>query len=217
VKNSQEKNGKWIVDVLLVVVIIAMGILIYYRVTQWLEDRRADSDDITPEFSGESTSEPAENMGEEVLEQPGANQEGQEITAQPALDFNLESLTGENISLSDFVGTPVMVNFWATWCPPCRAEMPLIQEYAEANQGDFVVLAVNVGEEKSTIENFVTNQNFDDLIFLLDPTNSVVNLYRISGFPTSLFIDSEGMLQGTYIGEMSRDLLIQYLAKIGVK
>ena len=135
----------------------------------------------------------------------------------PAKDFELQDMDEQKIRLSDYKGKVILLNFWATWCPPCRAEMPLMQEYAEANQGDFVVLAVNVGEEKLTIENFVTNQNFDDLIFLLDPTNSVVNLYRISGFPTSLFIDSEGMLQGAYIGEMSRDLLIQYLAKIGVK
>jgi thiol-disulfide isomerase/thioredoxin len=136
---------------------------------------------------------------------------------QPALDFSLESLEDRNISLSDFKGTPVMVNFWATWCPPCRAEMPLIQSYAEANRDEVVILAVNAGEDKATVESFATAQDLDDLVFLLDPDNSVASLYRIPGFPTSLFIDAEGMLTAAHIGELNEDLLIQYLAKIGVK
>ena len=216
-KNNQEKNRKWIVDILLVVVIIAMGLLIYYRVTQLLEDRRSTSEETEQEIREEPTVEENKDQGLEVLEQPATGQEGEEVTAQPATDFSLESLDEEIVSLSDFVGTPVMVNFWATWCPPCRAEMPIIQEFAEAHQDELAVLAVNAGEDRPTIENFVENSDLDALIFLIDPENSVASLYRVPGFPTSLFIDAEGMLQAAHIGELDRDLLGQYLEKIGVE
>ncbi len=216
-KNNQEKSKKRIVDVLLVVVIIVMGSLIIYRVNQMLNDRQAASEDIGSELSDEPTAESVGDNGGEVLEQADSDLQAQETTGQPALDFSLESLDKENITLSDFVGTPVMVNFWATWCPPCRAEMPIIQEFAEAHQETLVVLAVNAGEDRPTIESFVASQNLDALIFLLDPENSVASLYRVPGFPMSLFIDADGMLQAAHIGELDRDLLRQYLEKIGVK
>jgi thiol-disulfide isomerase/thioredoxin len=218
---KKDKNNRRIVDVLLVIVIIAMGLFIYYRVNQILSDRKTESlgltyesmDGLTPEPTSESTKFFVDNQSDQLA----STQEHQDNTFQPALDFSLESLEDRNISLSDFKGTPVMVNFWATWCPPCRAEMPLIQSYAEANRDEVVVLAVNAGEDKATVESFATAQDLDDLVFLLDPDNSVASLYRIPGFPTSLFIDAEGMLTAAHIGELNEDLLIQYLAKIGVK
>lgn len=217
-KNS--KNRKF-VDVLLVIVIIAMGLFIYYRVTQILSERKTESPVSPSEVIDESTPEPtlqsinsfAENQSDKLT----PTQDQQDTTTQPALDFSLDSIENRNISLSDFRGTPVMVNFWATWCPPCRAEMPLIQSYAETYLDEFVVLAVNAGEDKETVESFATAQNLDDLVFLIDPENSVASSYRIPGFPTSLFIDAEGMLAAVHIGELDEDLLIKYLAKIGVE
>ena len=212
-KNIKDRKNRWILDVLLVVGIIGMGLFVYYRVNQMLSDREPDADGSSPETIIQPTSVPTDT----VVEIDESAQDEQEIEAQPALDFQLVNLKGNDTSLSDFLGTPVMVNFWATWCPPCRAEMPLIQEFAAEHQGDFVVLAVNVGEEKPIIESFVEAQNLDDLIFLLDPTNSVASLYRVPGFPTSLFIDEDGMLQAVHIGEVDRDLMTNYLAKIGVE
>lgn len=221
IKNKKTKKNRLIVDVLLVIVIIAMGLFIYYRINQTLSDRKTDVAGSPTERMNESSPEPTSDstnfFAENQPDQLPQNQEMQDTTIQPALDFSLESLEGRIISLSDFKGTPVMVNFWATWCPPCRAEMPLIQSYAEAHQDSVVVLAVNAGEEKSTVESFATSQNLDDLVFLLDPANSVAGLYRIPGFPTSLFIDAEGMLTAAHIGELDENLLIQYLAKIGVE
>jgi len=216
-KKNQEKSRKWIVDVLLVVVIIAMGLLIIYRVTQMQDDRRATSEDITPELTEEPTAESVGDNGGEGSDQTDSDPQVQENIPQQALDFSLVGLDGENISLSDFFGTPVMVNFWATWCPPCRREMPLIQEFAAAHQGALAVLAVNAGEDRTTIESFVESHELGDLIFLVDPENSVANLYRVPGFPTSLFIDAEGMLQAAHIGELDRDSFGQYLEKIGVE
>jgi thiol-disulfide isomerase/thioredoxin len=211
--HKPDKKNRWILDVLLLVGIAAMGLFVYYRINQMLSDREQDADGSSPETINQPTSFPTDTL----VESYKSDQQEQEIEAQPALDFQLVNLKGNDTSLSDFLGTPVMVNFWATWCPPCRAEMPLIQEFAAEHQGDFVVLAVNVGEEKPIIESFVEAQNLDDLIFLLDPTNSVASLYRVPGFPTSLFIDEVGMLQAVHIGEVDRDLMTNYLAKIGVE
>jgi thiol-disulfide isomerase/thioredoxin len=218
---KKDKNNRRIVDVLLVIVIVAMGLFIYYRVNQILSDRKTESEGMSSEAMDEATSDPTSEstnyFSDSQSDQLVSNQEHQDTTIQPSLDFTLESLEDQNISLSDFKGTPVMVNFWATWCPPCRAEMPLIQAYAKANQDEVVVLAVNAGEDKATIQSFATAQNLDDLVFLLDPDNSVASLYRIPGFPTSLFVDAEGLLTAVHIGELNEELLIQYLAKIGVE
>lgn len=220
-KFRKTKKNRLIIDVLLVIVVIAMGLFIYYRINQRLSGRKTESPELLSDTGDDSETETkSESMNSSTEDEPNqsiSTQESLDTTIQAALDFSLVSLEDRNISLSDYKGTPVMVNFWATWCPPCRAEMPLIQSYAEAYQDDVVVLAVNVGEDKSTVESFAAAQNLDDLIFLIDPENSVASLYRIPGFPTSLFIDAEGMLKAAHIGELDEDLIIHYLAKIGVE
>jgi len=207
-RNRLFTNRKLIIDILMVVVIAAMAVLVYYRVDQVIDYEKESEKAAT----GSTQNNPQEEMTQTPLEQ-----EPTEFDAEPALAFNLVNLDGESVALSDFLGNAVMVNFWATWCPPCRAEIPLIQEYAAANQGQLVVLAINAREENHTVQNFVDSQNFEDVNFLLDPTNSVADLYRVPGLPTSLFIDAEGLLQGIHIGELDEDLLTTYLAGIGVK
>lgn len=196
----------------MVVVIAAMAVFVYYRVVQMINNQKASEESTT-----KSSSESSQNNSQEEMTQTPLEQEPTELEAQPALAFTLANLDGERVALSDFLGIAVMVNFWATWCPPCRAEMPLIQEYAAANHGQLVVLAINAGEENNIVQHFVDGQNFEDLNFLLDPTNSVADLYRVPGLPTSLFIDAEGLLQSVHIGELDEDLLTAYLAEIGVK
>ncbi len=208
-KIQSKKRKKLLIDIILAVVIVAMGIFIYYRVNQMRIDQEENADN--------SSSDSLKNLVEGGDTPSDTPQDDQDNKARAAFDFNLDSLDGDSISLSDFVGTPVMVNFWATWCPPCREEMPLIQEYAAAHQGDFVVLAVNAGEEQALVESFVTSNSFTDLIFLIDSENSVATMYQIPGFPTSLFIDTEGMLQAAHIGVLDRDVFIQYLAQLGLE
>jgi thiol-disulfide isomerase/thioredoxin len=135
--------------------------------------------------------------------------------ADLAPDFSLESLNGDSVSLSDYRGKAVMINFWATWCPPCRAEMPLIQDFADQFADELVVLAVNAGEHRGDVAYFVEEHGFD-LVFLLDPENSVATLFNVRGFPTTLFIDQQGVLQATFIGEMDEAILSTHLEKIGL-
>lgn len=201
-----EKN-KWIIDVTLIIIILVMSVFVYLELDRLMEFIRGPLVTLTPE----ETSNPV------VLNEPTEvpDLELETPTEKPAPDFELINLSGETVALSDHRGTAVIVNFWATWCPPCLAEMPMIQEFTDKYDGKLIVLAVNVGENESVVRNFLVEHDLD-FIFLLDPAKSVTSLYRILGFPTSLFIDKEGILRATHIGEMDETLLANYLRKVGL-
>lgn len=106
--------------------------------------------------------------------------------------FTLDSLDGGRISLSDHLGHPVLVNFWATWCAPCVEEMPLLAGAAAQFDDDgLVVLLVDVGEETRLVEDFVAEQGLD-LPVALDMNSETSYVYRVSGYPTSVLIDAGG-------------------------
>lgn len=118
-----------------------------------------------------------------------------------APDFQLQSLDGETVALSDLRGKPVMLNFWATWCGPCRLEMPFIQEIFEdkAWADRLEITTVNVGEESSQVENFMEHYGLSFHV-LLDKDTSVAQNYNIRGIPTTFFIDKNGIIKDVQIG-----------------
>ena len=127
-----------------------------------------------------------------------------------APDFKLQRLDGEVVALSDLRGSPVMLNFWATWCGPCRVEMPFIQEVFEdkawAEQG-LVILTVNVGEASLRIKQFMEHFGLSFHV-LLDKDTSVAKNYNIRGIPTTFFIDKNGIIKDMKIGAfLSREEL----------
>jgi peroxiredoxin len=134
---------------------------------------------------------------------------------KPAPDFELELLDGTKVSLSDFEGHPILINYWATWCPPCREELPLIQERLDRYSPDLVVLTINAGEEPKTVRNFIQQKAFSFHV-LLDPEWKAEALYGIYAYPTTVFIDREGLIQARYVGGMSAEILDEYLKLIGV-
>ena len=122
-----------------------------------------------------------------------------------APDFQLDNLNGQPVSLNDFRGKPVLINFWATWCPPCRSEMPFIQDtFTDKKWIDegLVVLAIDIGESPSTVREFVKNYGLTFPV-LLDSTRDVSLEYYIRGIPTTFFIDREGIIQDIRIGPFS--------------
>jgi peroxiredoxin len=129
--------------------------------------------------------------------------------------FSLYSLDGDRINLSDFTGTPVIIIFWATWCEPCQSEMRTLQEKLDYHQPGLFVLAVNAGEYKKEVSKYYL-ENELNFPALLDPTLSVLNLYQIRAYPTSYFVDSQGIIKGIHIGVMSEKQLNKYLREIGV-
>ena len=128
---------------------------------------------------------------------------------KPAPDFQLPNLEGQPISLSDFRGKPVLVNFWAVRCPPCRFEMPFIQAiFEESSDTGLVILAVNIGETPSRVRDFIQSGNFSFLV-LLDTNQDVALEYNIRGIPTTFFIDKEGVIQVIKVGAFSSMLEIK--------
>jgi peroxiredoxin len=133
----------------------------------------------------------------------------------PIADFELNTLTGEKVQLSQFRGQAVMINFWGTWCPPCRNEMPLLQSAYEANQPELVILAVNVNDTTRAAQDFVEEMGLTFPI-LMDDAGTVRSQFQVRGYPTTYFVDQDGVLREQFIGELSQVRLDEYLAKIGV-
>lgn len=120
----------------------------------------------------------------------------------PAPDFTLTTIQGDELTLSDFRGTAVMVNIWASWCGPCRSEMPAMQEVYETYPSqEFTILAVNAtdGDSRKAAKDFVTKHQLTFPI-LLDTTGEVGDRYRVHSLPTSFFIDRRGVIDKVVIG-----------------
>ena len=134
---------------------------------------------------------------------------------KPAPDFQLQSLDGELVSLSDLRGKPVLINFWATWCVYCRDEMPYLQQiYEEWTGKGLVVLAINIGENPSTVEKFMQSYNLS-LPVLLDTKEVTGRKYNVSPIPTTFFIDKDGIIQEKRIGAFqNKEQIEQYFSKI---
>jgi len=117
-----------------------------------------------------------------------------------AADFQLLGMDGVPVSLSGLRGSPVVVNFWASWCYPCIFEMPHIQGIYEDYTADGLkVLAVNMAESKATVERFMVEGSYS-MPVLLDSEGEVARQYGIMSLPTTLFIDKAGVIQGKKIG-----------------
>ncbi|MBT3391472.1 MAG: redoxin domain-containing protein [Chloroflexi bacterium] len=133
----------------------------------------------------------------------------------PAPDFELVALTGESIRLEDLRGQPVLINFWATWCAPCKLEMPAFQDRYEQYAGDLRILAVNFDEPRADVQAFA-----DDLSLtfdvLLDPGGEVQRLYQVRGYPTTVLVDADGVVRVLHIGLMTENQLDQYLSELGL-
>jgi len=117
-----------------------------------------------------------------------------------APDFKLQNLEGKAVSLGGYRGTPVLINFWATWCGPCVYEMPFLQQiYEEWSDKGLVLLAVNVGETPAKVTSFMKQYNLS-LPVLLDTTETVARKYGVTGWPTTFLIDRDGVVQDRVIG-----------------
>lgn len=128
-----------------------------------------------------------------------------------AIDFKLKDLNGQELSLSDLKGKKVFLNFWATWCPPCKAEMPEIEKlYQETKDSDLVIVAVEIGEPLETVKSFIDSNKYSFKV-LIDPDQSVASKYNITSIPTSYFIDTDGNIVSKHVGGMNLDQMKLYI------
>ncbi|MBV7506512.1 redoxin domain-containing protein [Bacillus sp. sid0103] len=147
----------------------------------------------------------------ETTSQTTTSKEGLAVGAK-APDFELKTLTGEKIKLSNLKGKKVMLNFWATWCPPCKAEMPAMEKFSKQKQKDIVILAVNI-DPQLDVQGFV-DENKITFPILLDADDQVNETYQVLSIPTTYFIDSKGIIQNKYTGSMDLDVMKDFTNKL---
>lgn len=145
-----------------------------------------------------------ENISPESETEVGLEQGNQ------APDFELENVDGETVRLSELRGEKILLNFWATWCPPCRAEMPDMQKYHEEDN-DGIILAVNLLETEQSfrqVDDFLQEYGITFQI-LIDENTEVASLYNAFALPTSYLIDAEGIIHTKAIGTINYDYLVE--------
>lgn len=143
-----------------------------------------------------------------------SNSESSTIAQIQAANFKLKDLSGKDVSLSDFTGKKVFLNFFATWCPPCRGEMPDIQQiYEETKDKDIVILAIDLGEDVKTVQSFADKNKYSFNI-LLDSDTAIATKYEIASIPTSYFIDRKGNITAKHIGAMSLEDMRKFINNI---
>lgn len=135
-----------------------------------------------------------------------------------APDFELTTLAGKPVKLSDYKGKKVILNFWATWCPPCRAEMPDMQKYYEEQaEGENVeILAVNLTTEDKgmdAINAFVAEFSLTFPV-PMDTEGSIGKVYQAATIPTSYMIDTEGRVQNKIVGPMNEQMMEDFIANM---
>lgn len=138
------------------------------------------------------------------------------LEGAPAPDFTLTTADGRTMGTGDFLGRPLLINFWATWCEPCRLEMPAIQARYERYAADGLqVLAVDFDEPAGDVAAFGQELGLT-FPLLLDPSGSVQRLYQVRGYPSSFFIDRQGVIRAVQIGVMTEGQLDHNLAGLGL-
>ena len=158
-------------------------------------------------------------VGEEgnVTKEEGANK------GEMAPDFTLETLSGETVTLADLKGKKVILNFWATWCSPCRKEMPHLQTYYEeyAEKDNAVIIAANTtyneygakDKRKENVQAFLDSLDVT-LPVLLMPDDSIIKQYEVLTIPSTFMIDSEGRIQHHIVGPLDEKAIRDYVTQL---
>jgi cytochrome c biogenesis protein CcmG/thiol:disulfide interchange protein DsbE len=188
-----------ILVVALVALLMGVGIV--------LAGRLAGSGSAIPDLAAFAPQQPALPVGSGALPLEG----------QPAPDFTLKTLDGSTVTLSKLQGQPVLINFWASWCMPCRAEMPeIVRAYATHKADGLIVLAINMTFQDSLPEAQAFAKEFHmPFPVLLDDTGAVArDAYRLSVLPMSFFVDRKGVIVHRQIGAMNGKQLDTFVGEI---
>ncbi len=136
------------------------------------------------------------------------------VKGHPAPEITLETTAGETVNLSDFKGKPVLINFWATWCPPCRAEMPDFQALHRELGDDVVVFSVNASSQDNGDVNAFMEEFGITFPVLLDKTGLAGVTYNVRGLPTTVFVDRNGVINEIFTGGLNKAYLEAKLSEL---
>jgi thiol-disulfide isomerase/thioredoxin len=131
-----------------------------------------------------------------------------------APELSLQNVNGTSESLADYRDRVVLVNNWATWCPPCKAEIPTLEEYYKVHSADgFVIIGIEAGEPQAEVSGFVKGAGITYPIWL-DLENASLRAFGASGLPNSFVIDRKGTVRLAWVGEINRATLEKYVTPI---
>lgn len=195
---------------IVIAIVTLLGVLI-------IVDYFVLEDSITNQANNETVPSASIVEGTEAEQAAGSVQDYGLQVGQKAPDFTLETLSGTTLTLTDLSGKKVLLNFWASWCGPCKDEMPHMQKvYEQYKDKGVEIVAINLTIGKESSEDA---QQFVDEYGLtfpvpLDIGGKVQEAYEIFPIPTSYFIDADGIIQSKYLGPMTEEYIINELNKL---
>ena len=138
----------------------------------------------------------------------------EEKIVEKAKDFSVTNQDGQKVKLSDYFGSPIVVNFWATWCSPCKSELPAFEELSKEYDGKVKFMMVNLTdgyqETVEIVKEFVNANNYTFPVFF-DTEYSASSAYQINYIPETIFIDKDGNMVNKHIGAMNKETLKKYI------
>lgn len=201
------KNSvKWIIIAVVLVGLIGGSTVLYNTLVKNYDPNNIDTADSSEKMlsSQEMSSEPEETY--ETEDEP------YRLDHFTVLDYN-----GKEVSLEDFKGKPVVLNFWTSWCPNCVSEMPYFDDAAKNYPNvEFVMINVTVDkrETEEKARTYIENSNFENLNFYFDVNKSSVLACSVYNYPTTYFVNSEGLAVDYCIGSLDYEELVEYIKKI---
>jgi cytochrome c biogenesis protein CcmG/thiol:disulfide interchange protein DsbE len=145
----------------------------------------------------------------------GVVERGSVSINSPAPVFTLPDLSNSIIRLDDYLGRIVIINFWASWCAPCKEEMPFLDEYGQEYSNRLIVLGVAVADTVEAVQKFL-DSNPVTYPIVIDQKGLVGATYHVFGYPTTYFVDEAGIIRGKYIGAITSRILQQNLVPLGI-
>lgn len=128
-------------------------------------------------------------------------------TPKPPLDLTLEDLNGHSVRLSDLRGEVVLVNYWASWCSPCRDEMPVLDAFYKAHQSKgFALVAINVSESAKDAADYINEHGYSFTVWSDPPGDTMIEL-GVNGLPASLLLDERGRITKVWLGPLTKEML----------